>query len=111
MTQGKNTALMHAASNGHSECVRVLVEGGAELNALGNMRDIDSKNRQEFEFEYDWEAETVCFQFVVADLCADIIYNTLAIRIYSLESRDPYTYVDDLFTTLGHANFGACACF
>ena len=39
-TQNGHTALMHAASKGHTECVRLLVEGGAIKDAKSNVRDL-----------------------------------------------------------------------
>ena len=36
--QGGDTALVWAAANGHSDCVRLLVEAGANMNIIGHVR-------------------------------------------------------------------------
>ena len=40
-TQGRATALIVAAERGHTECVRLLVEGGAEKDAKNSVRSLD----------------------------------------------------------------------
>jgi hypothetical protein len=38
--QERLTALMHAAANGHSDCVRLLLESGVDANAVNRVRAI-----------------------------------------------------------------------
>jgi hypothetical protein len=37
--QGGNTALIYAASSGHADCVRLLIDAGANKDAKTNVRD------------------------------------------------------------------------
>ncbi len=37
------TALMHAAAKGHTECVRLLLDDGADKNAQSNVRDLSHR--------------------------------------------------------------------
>ena len=40
-TQNESTALIVAAERGYTECVRLLVEGGADTGAKDNVRALD----------------------------------------------------------------------
>ncbi len=40
-TQGGSTALIMAAENGSTDCVRLLVEGGANMDVINNVRSLN----------------------------------------------------------------------
>ena len=68
--QNGNTALIFAAENGSTDCVRLLLKGGADTNAMGRMRErkynadgseqdadmsVDSDSDSDSEKDYDYD--------------------------------------------------------
>jgi hypothetical protein len=58
LTQSGRTALIQAAQNGHTDCVRLLVQAGADKDAKDNVR-VSLVSRMFFRFADDYSIERV----------------------------------------------------
>ncbi len=51
-TQDGNNTLVYTAGNGHTDCVRMLLEGGADKDAKTSVRDINKGSLRHHECFY-----------------------------------------------------------
>ena len=54
LEQDGSTALIIAAANGHADCVRLLLDAGADANARDGVREAASNSTESLFFAVSW---------------------------------------------------------